>query len=205
MADQLSNISSQIEQAIERARKALEVELDPNDSDLINQITLGDGWDDPAVLTKALDRQPLYYARWATLLRNLKKERSRLSTRYDAWMAIKKESLAAAILKENIESGMTASTGKPTGTAIDQRFISDYVALKKSNKDKHDEYLKYKKPIDSIEEKIDTAEIVVKAFEQRKDMLISLSSIVGKMTDSGLLIYRKKKKNSQNSSEDNEF
>ena len=66
-----TNVAEILENKIRAAQDALDVSLNVDDPDLIDQITLGEKWDDPFALTKAMDTQPMYYAQWATLLRKL--------------------------------------------------------------------------------------------------------------------------------------
>ncbi len=184
-------ISNKINEAIEM----LDVSLDTDDPKLINQITLGDNWDDPFALTKAMDTQPLYYSRWATLLRKLKKMKQEYQQKYDVWASIIKENLTEEIFDENVQSGMTANNAKPTNQAVENRFNKYYVS-DEGDESMHAEYLEMRKQIDNIDNQIDTVDIVVKAFEQRKDMLISLGSLVRSMVDNQLMIYRDKLKKS---------
>lgn len=186
--------SKLIQAKIDEAVDLLDVTLDVDDPSLAEQITLGDKWDDPFALTKAMDTQPLYYSRWATLLRKLKKQKQEVQQKFDVWVSIIKENLSEEIFSENIDSGMTANNAKPTNVAIENRFNKYYVS-EEGAEDLHQEYIEMKKSVDDIEAMIDTVEIVVKAFEQRKDMLISLGSLVRSMVDNQLMIYRDKFKN----------
>jgi hypothetical protein len=179
--------SNKIEQAI----ATLDVPLDSDDPDLIDQLTLGDKWDDPFELTKAMDRQPLYYARWATLLRKLKKERQIIQQKYSVWESIAKEQIQDEIFNENVKSGMTANNAKPTNQSVENRF-NKYCSDKTISYS--EEYKEYHGELDEIEEQTATVETIVKAFEQRKDMFISLGSLVRSMIDNNLLIYRQKNK-----------
>lgn len=185
------NLSEAFKKKIEQATSMLDVPLDPNDVNLIEQLTLGDNWDDPFALTKAMDRQPLFYARWATLLRKLKKERQKLQQKYDVWMSISKEEIQDEIFSENVKSGMTANNAKPTNQSVENRF-NKYTSDEKT--DLYKQCGEYKQPVDEIDGYIDTVDIIVKAFEQRKDMMISLGSLVRSMIDNQLLIYRQKNK-----------
>lgn len=184
--------SNKIEQAI----ATLDVPLDSDDPALIDQLTLGDRWDDPFELTKAMDRQPLYYARWATLLRKLKKERQIIQQKYSVWESIAKEQIQDEIFNENVKSGMTANNAKPTNQSVENRF-NKYCSDPKISYS--EEYIEYHGKLDEIEEQTATVETIVKAFEQRKDMFISLGSLVRSMIDNKLLIYRNKNKQDKHS------
>ncbi len=185
------NLSDAFKKKIEQAIEMLDVPLDPNDVTLVDQLTLGDKWDDPFTLTKAMDRQPLYYARWATLLRKLKKERQRIQSKYDVWMSITKDEIQDEIFNENVKAGMTANNAKPTNQAVENRFNKYCSDLKISY---HEKYVEYYTPLDEIEEQIDIVDVIVKAFEQRKDMFISLGSLVRSMIDNQLMIYKQRTK-----------
>jgi hypothetical protein len=188
-----TDLSTLINDKIQEAIDMLDVTLDSDDPALIEQITLGDNWDDPFALTKAMDTQPLYYSRWATLLRKLKKFKQEHQQKFDVWASIIKENLAEEIFDENVESGMTANNAKPTNQAVENRFNKYYVSADGDEK-MHHEYLEMRKELEKVDNQIDTVEIVVKAFEQRKDMLVSLGSLVRSMVDNQLMIYRDKKK-----------
>lgn len=192
------NLEDAIQKKIDSVIKMLDVDtLDPDDLNLSEQITLGDKWDDPFELTKAMDRQPMYYARWATLLRRLKRDRQKITSEFDVWLSITRDRVQKKLFDENIESGMTANNAKPTQPTIESRFNKLYVDPKSLKPQLHQEYMKYKKPVDEIEYKVDVVEVIVKAFEQRKDMMISLGSLVRGMIDNQLLIYKNKKKTVQ--------
>lgn len=186
------NMFDAFSKKIEQAREMLDVPLDPNDVNLSEQLTLGDRWDDPFELTKAMDRQPLYYARWATLLRKLKKEKQKLQQKLDVWMSITKDEIQEEIFQENIKSGMTANNAKPTNQAVENRF-NKYCSDNKTAY--HTEFAEYNTPVQQIDDSIDIVDVIVKAFEQRKDMFISLGSLVRSMIDNKLMIYRQRKKN----------
>ncbi len=195
------NLEDAIQKKIDSVIKMLDVDtLDPDDLNLSEQITLGDKWDDPFELTKAMDRQPMYYARWATLLRRLKRDRQKITSEFDVWLSITRDRVQKKLFDENIESGMTANNAKPTQPTIESRFNKLYVDPKSLKPQLHQEYMKYKKPVDEIEYKVDVVEVIVKAFEQRKDMMISLGSLVRGMIDNQLLIYKNKKKTVQTNS-----
>lgn len=184
-------LSSMMDQRIQQAVSFFDVKLSPDDPGLGEQLTLGNNWDDPFALTKAMDTQPVFYSQWATILRKLKREKQQLQMEYDVWQSTIKDQLTSDIFNENIHLGMTANNSKPTNQSVDNRFNSIYVNVAGAG---HADYIHYREPVDTIDEKIDTIEIVVKAFEQRKDMLISLSSLVRGMIDNQLMIYRKKHK-----------
>ena len=179
---------------IEQAAEMLDVPLDPNDVTLTEQLTLGDKWDDPFTLTKAMDRQPLYYARWATLLRKLKKEKQRQQQKLDVWMSITKDELQEEIFAENVKAGMTANNAKPTNQSVENRF-NKYCSDSKTTY--YNQMIEYNTPVQEIYDQIDIVDVIVKAFEQRKDMLISLGSLVRSMVDNQLMIYKQRTKSTK--------
>lgn len=175
---------------IERARSALDVKLNPNDPELIHQVTLGNQWDDPNVLAAALDMQPLYYARWATMLRILRRQRDKVSQRYSVWESIVKDTIAKQIYNENIDKGMTANNARPVQQVVQDRFNSKYIRKGKNNTKEHTQYLEYKSAVDSVEEKIDLVEVIVKAFEMRANTLIALGHLVRTMIEKGFVVIK---------------
>lgn len=194
------NIREMYNKKIEQAISTLDVPLDKDDPDLIDQLTLGDKWDDPFELTKAMDRQPLYFARWATFLRKMKKERQRVQQIYGTWESITKEQIQDEIFQENVKSGMTANNAKPTNQSVENRF-NKYCSDTKT--EYYQNYNKFHGELDEIEEQTAVVETIVKAFEQRKDMFISLGSLVRSMIDNQLLIYRIKNKAGKSDIKDN--
>ena len=184
------DFQSAMNKQIEKAKSALDVSLNPNDPALINQVTLGDQWDNPSVLAEALDMQPMYYARWATLLRSLKRERDKLKQRYEVWESSVKEKLTKSIYEANVGKGQTPSNAKPSQQSVTDRFNIVYAGRSQKYSEFHDQYLEYYNPIEEIEEKIDTVEVVVKAFEMRANTLISLSHLVRTMIEKGLVVVK---------------
>lgn len=189
-------LSEMIDEKIEQARAVFDVELDSDETDLLEQMTLGRNWDDPFAITKAMDTQPLYFARWATLLKRLKKEKQIIENKFNVWKSIVKEDLADEIFDENKTAGMTANNAKSSLSSVENRFNKYYVSGEDVEMNK--EYLKYHDPLDQINEKIDITDITVKAFEQRKDMLISLGSLIRSMVDNNMLIYRDRNRRQKN-------
>jgi hypothetical protein len=166
------------------------VPLDEGDSNLKEQITLGSNWDNPYELSKAMDRQPMWYGQWATLLRELKREREKLQLMYKAWESERKEKLTEIIFQSNKKKGMTSNQAKPSASVVNDRFNSFYIDV---NGKYHKKYKKVIGDLNSVEERIDRIEVVVKVMEQRKDMLISLSSLIRTMIDNHMLIKTTKK------------
>jgi hypothetical protein len=180
------DLNTLIKEKIEDAQKYLIGELSTDDSELVDQMTLGDKWDDPFVLTKACDQHSSFYARWATTLKVLSRKKQRLEERRKAWESSVKKNIEIALYKENKVKGMTANNAKPSAVQVDYRFSSKY--------NKNDEtFLKYNLPIQRIEAEIDIAEVVVKAFEHRKDMLRNMSQLVCKLLEKDLIVVKARK------------
>jgi hypothetical protein len=181
-----------MDEQIENARKALDVSLNPDDPELSDQMTLGGHWDDPAILSTALDLQPLYYARWATLLRSLRRERDKLLQIYSVWESDTKERITQLIYDANVKKGMTPSNSRPTQQQITDKFNSQYVKKGKAPEaeERHNIYNKYRLPLDKAERQIDIVEVVVKAFEMRSNTLIALAHLLRNMIDKGLVAVK---------------
>jgi hypothetical protein len=175
-----------IKNKIADAEEFFTATLNPNDPDLSVQITLGDNWDNPFELTKACDRHSAYYARWATLLRSLKRDRQRLEERKKVWESKIKVEIERRLFELNKQKGMTANNAKPTGASVDYRFSKIYNSS-------NDTFTKYNNPIDEIDKQIDIVEVIVKAFEMRKDMLVSMTHLVNKMIDKDLMVHKMRK------------
>ncbi len=144
-----------------------------------------------------MDRQPIYFARWATLLKKTKRQYQGHLAKFNTFNSVVKEKMSEKIFADNIKKGMTANNAKPTVTAIDGRFENEVVGgnwTEPSIRKYHEEFIKLKNNVEVWEQRIDSIDIVVKAFEQRKDMLISLGALVRSMIDNKLFIYKDKKK-----------
>jgi hypothetical protein len=173
-----------INSKIADAEKFLIVDLNPNDPNLLDQLTLGDDWDNPFKLSQAMDSHSSLYARWATMLKILKQEHKRLIERKIAWESNIKKKIEVKLFKANKLKGMTANNAKPTGASIDYKFNSIYNS-------KNEIFNKYNDPILKLENEIDIINIIVKAFEQRKDMLVGLGHLLRSMLEKDLLIHKK--------------
>ena len=179
-----------IQNKLKEARKFLDVRLNPDDPELAEQLTLGSDWDNPSAITRAMDMQPAYYARWATLAKNLEKEREKIQLKFDVWKSKKKLSIREYIREKYIkEKGLTEKQAmeRVTQALVDDKFNSKY---NYSN----EYFLKYKEPLDEIEGEIDKVKLIVKAFEMRRDLLVSMSHLVRSMIDHNILSVVKKKK-----------
>lgn len=184
-ANKLKNL---VDKKLGDAQSFLVTDLTVNDPMLSDQLTLGDDWDNPFKLAQAMDQHSALYARWATVLKLLKQEHKRLVERKNVWESSIKKRIETKLFKENKLKGMTANTAKPTGASVEYRFNYLY------NEGKSRTFNKYNDPINEIENKIDTVSIIVKAFEQRKDLLVSLGHLLRTMMEKDLLIHKKFKR-----------
>jgi len=160
---------------IEKARQDLEVELNPDDPTLAEQLMLGDRWNDPAVVTNAVDQHPMFYARWNTLYKHLKRELKVASEMYDVWESSKREIIAAKMFSKNVDSGMTPNNAKPTTAQVNDKFNRLYKTIDSKG---YEQYVAKHKRVEELEIQIDIADVVVKAFEHRKDMMLSFMSFI---------------------------
>jgi hypothetical protein len=168
----------------------LDVELNPDDPKLVNQITLKGLWDNPKALSKALDMQPAYFARWATMLRNLKKDRMRLQAEYDVWASNKRQRIRETIINDRKKKGLTSKQA----SNVTQSMVDDEFNKKYSYTGTHDKYfIKYKKPLDDIDEYIDKVTVIVEAFKMRKDLLVVQGYLLRSMMENKLTIMKGRK------------
>jgi hypothetical protein len=180
-----------IDEKIKQINKIVEVELDADDSELSDQITCGDSWDDPATLGKAMDGQPHTYMRWAYLLKSLQVENEKIRSLLDVWVAEKKEEIRNQIYEENIKKGMTPNNSVPTSSAVENRFKTAYEEVDDDGEYIDDEYKHFDNKMLEIGDKVSKVGIVVKAFEQRHSMLISMSALLRSMMDNNLITKEK--------------
>lgn len=180
-----------IKNKIKEVNNFFNVELNPDDPKLSEQITLGKNWDNPFELTKALDMQPAWYARWAYLLKELQNERAKLQSIYDVWASGRRKLIRKKIVKRKLDKGVTITQANNiTQSVIDDEFNLLY----SYNGEKKKIFLKYKNPIDEIELQIEKVKIVVDAFKQRKDLLSTMGYLVRSMIENNIMIKKKKKK-----------
>lgn len=186
-----NNLTEEIKKRVKDAKDSLDVSLNPNDPTLIEQMSLGEDWDDPERLAKALDMHSLWRARWSKMLKTLRGEKEKLENKYKTWESIKKEEIYDELFQGNIDEGMTANNAKPTNTTVERRFQKDYVDPEAES---HKEYQNHKKPLDILNQRIDNISVVVEAFDARTQMLIQLSGLLRSMIDNKIYIPKKSKK-----------
>ena len=186
-----------VSKRMEQIDKFMDVDLDVDDENLSDQITCGDKWDDPVTLGKAMDKQPQLYAQWAYFFKHLKNERIKVKSLLDTWIAQKKEEIRDQIYDENIKKGITPNNSIPTGSAVDNRFKTSYEEVNGDGEYIDEEYEHFDNIVSDIESKISGVEIVVKAFDQRHSMLISMSSLVRSMMDNQLIVKKAEKFNEE--------
>ena len=109
-------------------------------------------------------------------------------------MSITKDELQEEIFAENVKAGMTANNAKPTNQSVENRF-NKYCSDSKTTY--YNQMIEYNTPVQEIDDQIDIVDVIVKAFEQRKDMLISLGSLVRSMVDNQLMIYKQRTKSTK--------
>lgn len=185
----MNDMKNIISKRVKEVNDYLNVELNPDDPTLAEQITLQNKWDDPFALTKAMDMQPTYYARWATILRNIKVKREKIRAVYNVWESEKKNKIRRLIYLERKKNGLT---DKQASQNITQAMVDDRFNIKYNYDNKI--YCKYKLPLDKVEKEYDEVKIIVDAFAQRKDLLVAYGHLVGNMVKSGIMVMRDKHK-----------
>jgi len=176
-----------INSKIKDVRDILNVKLNPDDPSLIEQITLGNRWDDPSELSKSLDMHPLWYARWAFLSKKLKNEVDRLQSIFNAFESNKKIEIRDILVERRKKNGLTDKQAiLVTQTMVDDKFRVKYNY-------ENEIYKKYRIPLDHAIENYDNVTIIVDAFKQRKDLLVVLGYLVKSMIENNLLSINKKR------------
>lgn len=187
----MKNYTNIIKKKMEEVDSFLNVKLNPNDPNLEEQITLKNNWDNPKELSKAMDMQPAWYARWATVLRHLKSDRMKLKAEYEVWASDRRQRIRILIIKQRKKSGLTDKQALQNITQImvDDEFNKRYSY---TGSQKH-VFLKYKNPLDSIDDYIDKVTVVVEAFKMRKDLLVVQGYLLRSMLDNKIMIKDRKK------------
>jgi hypothetical protein len=202
------------------AERAIDAELDkitqflkfsPEDDTMAieNIMNLGDDWDVPDVVVKALDNHPRHESRYLSLKRDRDVIRTKCKSKLDYFEAKVKEWLEEMIFTENIAAKMTANNAKPTSSKINNRFlikivqgnIDDASVISSSDEDMTiGECVRfYNKLVNDFEladESYNKVKIVCDGLKCRKELLISFSSLLGKLVDNNLIVLRTKKKSS---------
>lgn len=181
-------LAEAISKKVDEARKELDVQVNPNALDLGSQITLGNDWDNPFKLGEALDRQPGIYANWASALSILKREQKKLKEQFDVWQSERKLKIRDFLIIKNKKKGLTnlQAIKNVTNSMVDDEFNKRYHSGVSA-------YDKYNEKLVSLNDNIETLEIIVTAFKQRKDMLQNLSLLVRSLVENNLLIVKKSK------------
>lgn len=184
---------------MEKSKNYLDpVNLEMDETDLIDIITLGDNWDDPMALMKAMDEHPTYFARWSYVYRFVQNKLDGYKEQYKVWEAKKKDELREQIFDENESGGMTPNNAKPTDSSVNTRFLKHYHQDCKPTEEVGEQdikdYLLMMKKINIYTARVEKLKIVVEAFKQRTSMLVSMASLLKSMVDNNLLIMKKKRK-----------
>jgi hypothetical protein len=179
---------------------------------LTELLTLGDEWDRPEVLVRAMDEHPEWEARYAAMLRDVENEKDAAQAKMDFFMSVTLERFEDLIFEANKAKGMTANNAKPTAAKVKGAFTVKIVngdpddadpffwdmdedgeveAVYETCGERVKKYQELFKELDEAIARYDQIKIITQAFKNRKDMLISISSLVGKLVDNGLIVLRK--------------
>jgi hypothetical protein len=194
MEKALTRIKGDETQAIRSRIKDIDKFLDPSllesdDDNLSETLTLGDNWDDPLALSKAMDEHPSYFARWSYIYRATQRRLKYHNEKYNTWVAKKKKQLEKELYDENIDKGISPNNSKVSITSVENAFNAKY-----NDKCKIEFYLKLRKNVMLYEERVEKIKIVIEALKQRSVMLVSMSSLLKSMVDNNLLVHKMKRK-----------
>ena len=110
---------------------------------------------------------------------------------FNSYVASKKEEIRDDLYEENIKAGKTPNNAVPTQSQIDNKFKIVYEEVDDNGEYTDGDYEKYNIMVSDIEDEVAKVEIIVKAFEQRQSMLISMGSLVKGMMDNNIHIKKK--------------
>lgn len=212
---------SELQEAIKKRLREIEdfLQFDPTETDaeLAEIMTLGDEWDVPEVVIQALDSHPQYEARYIGLRRTLEIARNRAKDKLAYFEAKTKEWLDETIFDENVTAGMTANNAKPTGPKVNHRFLIDIVEgdpkdKRAANPQDADDpttigdcvklYRELNGELELAEGAYLQVKIITDALKSRKDLLISMSSLLGRLVDNKLIILRSGARKARHEDED---
>ena len=131
--------------------------------------------DEPFEITEAMKNQASRFLKWADLLNRAKRVLRTIDRQYEEWYAEKRRK-ADKLLRETEDK-------KPTKDDLHNGVIRFFPKG-------------YKKHINSIERaksNVETLEMVVKATNIKKDMLVSIGQLCSRLIDSGNLVVKDKR------------
>jgi len=204
----MSDYEKAIKERLEAINDFLQFEPIKNETELTDIMTLGEYWDDPEVVVKSLDQHPQFEARYIGLRRTCEIAKNRSKAKLDYFDAQMKEWIAEKVFKTNCESGMTANNAKPTGPTINNKYLVDIVEGDPQDKREAGDgltigecvkqYRVLAEEFGLAEEAFFTVKIITDALKSRKDMLISMAALLGRLVDNKLIIltprHKRKKK-----------
>lgn len=176
--------------AVEKAEKSLNVnKLNVNNINLMKELTLGDDWDSPHALGKALDFQAYNFAQWSTLKNHVQAECKKEEDIFNVWVGKKRLKLREVIIQNKMNKNK--ATRKQAAQGITQQLVDDYF-----NREYYDTdlYNKRKKKVEILRKSLQTLEVIVNAYKHRKDMLTSMTNLLNRMIDKDLLVIKRKNK-----------
>lgn len=186
MGSIIDSFDGAIQKRIKEAGKFLDVDLDIDVGKLKNQITLGNDWDDPKAISKALDTQPQIYAYWSTLLVKLKREMKKIEMEFNSWKSMKKIKIRKLLVEKYVtKDKMTRNNANKEVTA---GMVEDYFNSKYNYSNRI--FVKKVTPLDDITKAVSEIEIIVSAFKQRKDLLTYLALMVKTMIEKDIWIKK---------------
>lgn len=182
------SISSEIDRRIEMLKALLDVPLNEHDPELVDQLTLGDHWDNPELVMRAFDSHPIFSARWQTYLRKTRLHLQATTQALEIFEGTCKETLATTLYEENVKKKMTPGQAKPSAGLIDRAYLLRVV---NGSGKLHDKYQSLVSAVAVLQEKIDLLEVVVEAFKKRHDMLIQMGSLLRTLIENQMIAKTK--------------
>ncbi len=184
-----------IKERLDAIENFLKFEPVEKEADLVEIMTLGEYWDDPEVVIKSLDQHPQFEARYLGLRRTVEIAKNKVKQKMDFFEATTKEYLSEEIFKANIKAGMTPSNAKPTGPTINNKYLIEVVEGEGGTAEAYKELAE---EFELAEDAFFKVKIITDALRARREMLISMASLLGRLVDNHLIILKKgHKKNSQ--------
>jgi len=156
-------------------------------SELIDFLSLGeDNYDNPDAVLLAADYFSSIYGYYCLLFHRVNKDLQETGTAFKLWKSEKEDLIKNKLMKKNIELGMTANNAKPTQKDVENYFNNKFSET--SN------FKKWESRIKVQEERVSQLRIMRDTIESRKDMIKTISMLLIKSIESGLITTSVNKK-----------
>lgn len=132
--------------------------------------------DEPFEISEAMAKQASRYFKWADLLNRANRVLVTVKREHEAWKAKALRKIREVLIRKE-------SNQKPTIADLNNG-ITNYFAKSKREWDVK---------VDNAQDNVNTLEIVVKATQIKKDMMVSVGQLASRLIDSGNMVVNDKR------------